>query len=365
MPETKYIYGLDLVRFSAALSVAVFHLSWQLKATYSLIPAGWVGVEIFFVISGLVIANSASQSSPWSFVRNRFLRLYPAAWGCVLLSSAAIFLGENSQRTINSAVELNPTQFVHSLTLLMPPFVSSAYWTLPIEIAFYAVVLVLVSMKAFDRFEWLAVALTIWSAPYLTALWMVTNHWIDIPGLDLGYGLLNATLLRHGPYFALGILIWLVAKRRITRLGVICLAAIPLLAGMEIESRASEVANRFPAPMSTLWLSYISFSAFLAIATAILLMTLFPQFYPKNSHIRLLTRQLGLWTYPFYLLHEAVGGNVMGVLVKHAIPMPLALASALIVTAGASFIVVRFWESPLKGSLRRLLSVRSSAPVSL
>src|SRR6516225_4175235 len=41
---------------------------------------GWVGVEIFFVISGFVIANSASKSSPAEFLLGRALRLYPAVW---------------------------------------------------------------------------------------------------------------------------------------------------------------------------------------------------------------------------------------------------------------------------------------------
>jgi peptidoglycan/LPS O-acetylase OafA/YrhL len=47
---------------------------------------GWVGVEIFFVISGFVIANSASKSSPKEFLFGRALRLYPAVWVSSTLS---------------------------------------------------------------------------------------------------------------------------------------------------------------------------------------------------------------------------------------------------------------------------------------
>jgi peptidoglycan/LPS O-acetylase OafA/YrhL len=88
---------LDLLRFGAALGVAVFHLtfwSWAWSSTgtaagfehyvsaglqfQSAAPFtwfGWVGVEIFFVISGFVIANSASNSSATEFLFGRALRL--------------------------------------------------------------------------------------------------------------------------------------------------------------------------------------------------------------------------------------------------------------------------------------------------
>src|SRR5581483_4971733 len=116
---------LDPLRFAAALGVAVFHLtfwSWAGSATgtapgfehyvaaglqfQSAAPFtwfGWVGVEIFFVISGFVIANSARNASPSAFLLGRALRLYPAVWVCatatfiVLLffapGSAAKFVG--------------------------------------------------------------------------------------------------------------------------------------------------------------------------------------------------------------------------------------------------------------------------------
>ena len=78
---------LDPLRFAAALGVAMFHQmfwSWawvsigvpgfeRTVAADVLYPSaapftwfGWVGVEIFFVIAGFVIANSASKSSATS-----------------------------------------------------------------------------------------------------------------------------------------------------------------------------------------------------------------------------------------------------------------------------------------------------------
>ncbi|MGD5438086.1 hypothetical protein QUS99_22630, partial [Xanthomonas citri pv. citri] len=94
---------LDPLRFAAALGVAIFpQIFWSWAwvsigvpgferhvAADVLYPSaapftwfGWVGVEIFFVISGFVIANSASQASPGEFLLGRALRLYPAVWVC-------------------------------------------------------------------------------------------------------------------------------------------------------------------------------------------------------------------------------------------------------------------------------------------
>ena len=75
----SHVYPLDAVRLFAALSVMVYHLSfysWASKDSVvghmlnhaTAFPAatpftswGWVGVEIFFVNSGFVIANSANR----------------------------------------------------------------------------------------------------------------------------------------------------------------------------------------------------------------------------------------------------------------------------------------------------------------
>ncbi|MFQ3191222.1 MAG: peptidoglycan/LPS O-acetylase OafA/YrhL [Paraglaciecola sp.] len=53
-----YYYGLDLVRFFSALIVAIFHLTWKTEDTEIFAHFGWIGVQIFFVLSGFVIANS-------------------------------------------------------------------------------------------------------------------------------------------------------------------------------------------------------------------------------------------------------------------------------------------------------------------
>lgn len=130
----RHYSGLDLVRFVAG--VAGFHLgywAWRdapsplLPAISSWVAFGWVGVEVFFVISGFVIAKSAANKTVTQFIKSRAKRLYPAVWICATITAV------RSPTTIKS--------YLRSITLFpLGPWVSIVYWTLPLEMAFYAAV---------------------------------------------------------------------------------------------------------------------------------------------------------------------------------------------------------------------------------
>ena len=92
--ERRYAPLIDLVRCAAALMVALFHLGtrWPApnKMPILLYPDypdygafdhlfywGWVGVEIFFVISGYVIAGSSVGRTARAFFVGRGVRLLP------------------------------------------------------------------------------------------------------------------------------------------------------------------------------------------------------------------------------------------------------------------------------------------------
>ena len=86
--KTAYIIGIDGLRALAVLSVMLFHLD------PSLLPGGFSGVDVFFVISGYVVSSSLARYSNPSFFHllinfyaRRIVRIFPALILCLAVVS--------------------------------------------------------------------------------------------------------------------------------------------------------------------------------------------------------------------------------------------------------------------------------------
>jgi peptidoglycan/LPS O-acetylase OafA/YrhL len=82
-------HNFDLLRILVAVLVLFNHttLYLELDKQFPRLIGFFPGVPIFFVISGFLVSRSyESSSSPWSYARNRLLRIFPGLWVCVLLT---------------------------------------------------------------------------------------------------------------------------------------------------------------------------------------------------------------------------------------------------------------------------------------
>lgn len=175
-PRSPRYQSLDIWRGVACLSVVVFHatlyvtpghgassnhgiMDWALR----LCSIMWVGVPIFFVISGYCIAGAADSNrqrkKPISdyFIR-RLRRIYPPLWACLLISIPLIVgletlrpgLLDDNNHPINHPAELTISDIVGNFTLTETwlhhvdgqpnRFFLNHTWTLCYEEQFYFVV---------------------------------------------------------------------------------------------------------------------------------------------------------------------------------------------------------------------------------
>ena len=86
--------SLDTIRLMAALMVMFFH-AWEhlhvsVPPALNLFFGFFMGVPLFFSLSGFLIWNSIGRSSLSGYLWKRVKRIYPELWAGVLLNAAAL-----------------------------------------------------------------------------------------------------------------------------------------------------------------------------------------------------------------------------------------------------------------------------------
>jgi peptidoglycan/LPS O-acetylase OafA/YrhL len=364
---------LDPLRFATALGVAIFHQmfwSWawvsigvpgfeRTVAADVLFPSaapftwfGWVGVEIFFVISGFVIANSASKSSPTEFLLGRALRLYPAVWVCATATLLVLVLFGTEP------VSKFIVPYIHAMTLVPKgvtgDWLDGVYWTLAAEAAFYGLVFCAMLTKKITL-RHLAFGLTIYSAVFNAIALVVLS--CTTPS-DLPYLIIlmfrvpcAAFLCTHGCFFALGIWLFISANRELTRLEQAAVAVTVLSGVAEIYFFASFFLTCIPAiaDQSALvpimvWAAAVGLIAWCANRNRRAAST--PGTVSREAPAYL--RTLGLITYPLYLTHNVIGTEVIRVLVDAG----LDATSAVWVAIGMLVLLCWFICAKIEPSIR-------------
>jgi peptidoglycan/LPS O-acetylase OafA/YrhL len=161
---------LDALRGLAAISVVLFHFTSGYgnvvkphtpRLTYTF-NYGYLGVELFFVISGFVILMTLEKSkSLVDFAVSRFARLYPPYIACGCITAVFIYLVGFNPQHITAKDGLIGLVMMSELTAR--PALDPSYWSLTYEVIFYIfAVLVYLSLEV-RRIEipcliWLAIA---------------------------------------------------------------------------------------------------------------------------------------------------------------------------------------------------------------
>lgn len=371
----KYIIALDAIRFLAASLVMVYHLGFWIWASQPnhrglggfpvdyewLAPFsafGWVGVQIFFVLSGLVIVYSAEGTTAFRFFRGRFLRLVPAVWICATITALVLLLYGSGPF---AGVEVAKA-WLKSVTFYpLDGWIDGAYWTLGVEISFYTLVFAVIALGAFHRIEAVVGGVGLASAAFWFLLSLLALALRRAP-VDYGaawaaalYAATNQrlvllSLLRHGCFFALGAFIRFAGTRGLTLGRAACL--LTFIAAGVVEIRSTTYGNNWQVPFAVqpivpvaIWLSFLAATVGAAHWNDLLT--------AKGRRFASSLREIGLATYPLYLIYQYVGYVAIDVLRRYVGDLG-ALMMAVTVVVGLAF-VVSLWLEPI---LRNALKVR-------
>jgi peptidoglycan/LPS O-acetylase OafA/YrhL len=272
---------------------------------------GKYGVQLFFAISGFVILMSLERvERARDFLLGRVARLYPAYWTGLALTFTVVSVFGLPQREVSTAAALvNLTMFQE---LLRVPHVDGVYWTLTVELSFYALVLVLLSARVLDKIIPIFIALVVFQT---VAEWA-------LQGMGQTYAARFAGR-PHLQFFALGVLAF--KHRR----GELSLTSALALVGVCI-------AHELLVGSTT---SLLVLCAILGVAYAL-----------ATGALGWLTWRpltfLGFISYPLYLVHQNIGYLIILRLEAAGWRPEVAIAAALAVALLLATAVTHLVEQP-------------------
>jgi peptidoglycan/LPS O-acetylase OafA/YrhL len=262
----------------------VFNNLWLLK---DISKIGYLGVDLFFVISGVVIYQKINSRSSFEFAIARFNRLYPA-YLVIIIPSALLYLYQSDQ-PISLASALASLVFADGYAKVSGTLVIAAGWSLIVEISFYLSIFIIIVTK-----ELLKPFINL-NFDYLITFWALLLFWNE--------EFLFSYLPISGPYvkyFVAGMLISIIYKFKFK-----VFKFIFFLVGIILISDALYDRN-YNLAMNNLTILTISF----ILGFFIYLSSIEKKKLNKISYLQ----TLSLATYPFYLLHQQLGLFICAIL---------------------------------------------------
>ncbi len=361
MIETSRIVGLDYLRGGAAIAVVLFHLGfkgpsegWMIGGEFGWFSTvtgyGYLGVNLFFLISGFVIAMSAEKATWLTFLRARFVRLMPAMWICAsvtatgILVLAALTATQETQPTsiTRALAKITWGNYFASLTLAPSWFgfagIDSAYWSLRVEVQFYLAVCLLL---LFNKRNWINGLLILWL--FASTINLIRPVW----RIDYVF------CLTWAPYFVVGIVTYSWRAHGASTLkqigaGWSCILCVGY-------AYKSAVKDGYESPLITciLVLTIIVLFAYTVLETEHLTNTNKSQFAKTGL-------MFGAISYPLYLVHQELGYALFNTITSRfdltkSLSPSITLALTILFISTLSWVIHRWPERLIANYLRKYL----------
>jgi peptidoglycan/LPS O-acetylase OafA/YrhL len=296
---------VDVLRAVAAIMVCLFHFTngqhhfWEVSVLRPVGAFGWMGVEVFFVISGFIVPYSMARANYmlalWPrFMAKRLIRLEPpylVSIGLVMLLGLAASATPGFRgQPIDWQLSQVAAHVGYLNAFLGLPWLNPVYWSLAVEFQFYVLVgLALPALSMGTPATRIGLVALLAALPLLLP---TTKGGLVIPCL---------------PFFAAGLFTFLLAQGLIQR-WVYWSALLALAIYLFVVSGLALMLSA-------------------ALPAAIIATVRLPRIGP--------IAWLGTISYSIYLLHVPVGGRVMN-LASRLAPTPATEAAAVAIAFAAS-----------------------------
>lgn len=370
--RTREVASLDLMRLAAAQLVMFYHfvfLSWAegedsrgIRAVVgTAVPfpehmgwssLGWVGVQVFFVISGFVILMSAEGKSANAFLIGRVKRIVPALWFFSLLA-AVVMIGTGILSPAQASVRL-----ARSMVLFpVGPWIDGAVWTLVAEALFYAAVYIFIRRRMIENITGIAIAMTLfnlvlWALVLAGEAGLLGGVGERIGAVASSYKL-RVTLVTTNCYFVLGASLYQIFKKERVATNALIYAVnfVACLISTYFAAISSVGVSRYgqnPLAAPMLW------GGLVMVLTACVLLRV-----GGGQRFRRFAAIAGLLTYPLYLMNQITGGLLLGLGYRLSgqlgmPPMATVIGAALICTLLAGLFATLL-ERRMQDAVGRLL----------
>ena len=324
MAEAKNrLQALDALRGIAALGVVLFHYLPYYNELYGhsftppeILEFGRYGVHLFFMLSGFVIFMTLERTDkPVWFGLARAFRLLPALWVGIILTFFAVHALGPDDRSVSLGTALLNFTLLHSY--LDHAHVDGAYWSLVIEVTFYAwMALLFYSLKSWQQLRWIFLAWVIIS--YAAVIIQAKN--MSPAFAFITYDLLFA---RYAPLFISGILLY-----RWHKTGSLAVSEIIFL-GFSV----SHALIAYPAP----------FNLFVIGCYGVFILAI-------SGYLDFIVNKTTLWlgslSYSLYLVHQNIGYGIINHGYAAGLSGEIAVSIAIGVSLTLAMIIHYYIEKP-------------------
>jgi peptidoglycan/LPS O-acetylase OafA/YrhL len=335
---------IDLLRFLAAIAVVLFHYAFRGYVGHaSSMPYPWLaevvkygcyGVELFFMISGFVILMSASSGSVKHFAISRVVRLYPAFWVCCTLTFLVLVMFGRNQPSValylSNMTMLSGFGFMQKI--VPGPHIDGSYWSLVVEMRFYALVALVLVLRQIRHTE---LFLCGWLATVVLFEWAGMEHLREILIVD------------YASFFIAGAMMYQIWSHGLSRL------------------RVGVILGCWGLSLYESWIGLPKFEAsthtimdrgiVLSLVT-VFFVVMFLVAVKKTGWIgRQNWVKLGALTYPLYLIHQSIGYVVFNQLYPAWNPH-LLLWGTLATMIVVAYLINVYVERPAANALKQLLN---------